>query len=77
MNHSTENTEAATYWICPWCHVANFRDFEGLDQCVHCGSETRTRYSGFSDRLTVILAREPAPENRHLCTGRKREPQSD
>lgn len=48
-----------SYWICPWCRVANFRDHEGMDECVHCGSETHTRFQGFEDRLVVTLAREP------------------
>ena len=55
----TMDSSDSLYWICPWCLVANFRDFEGLDECVGCGSETRTRFPAFGDRIVVILAREP------------------
>lgn len=47
------------FWVCPWCLVVNFRNFEGLDECCHCGSEVATYYAGFGPLLKVKWAREP------------------
>jgi hypothetical protein len=49
-----------TFWICPWCKQANFRECEGLDECERCGSETRVALKAFEDRMVVKMAREPS-----------------
>lgn len=47
-------------WRCPWCGWSNNRDYEGLDACEKCGSESKTYYAPHDEeRLVVQWAYEP------------------
>jgi thiamine biosynthesis lipoprotein ApbE len=60
------------YWVCHYCKRANFRDFEGLDECEFCKSETKTGFNVTCERLIVCWQRHPKKYFAEILTPNQR-----